>query len=271
MPAVASLPLPASVAVAGVAGLFVGSFLNVVVYRTPRELSVAAPRSFCPTCRRQLTWWENIPAFSWLALRGRCRTCRTPISARYPLVETTTAASFALVTWALHGTLVSVGYCLLAAGFIAVALVEYDGFRAPLRLAAIATASGLAFVVIGAGLHGHGAVAVGAVLGSAAAVLAYGILRRVDPDSSDPRAHGRSTLLLAGCWVGGLGPGSAIVGAVAWLAIYFLSMVVASVRTRHPAGAADDVTRPTPRIPLLAQVPLVTAIGAALLASLVAM
>jgi leader peptidase (prepilin peptidase) / N-methyltransferase len=270
VPAVASLPLPASIAVAAVAGLFVGSFLNVVAYRTPRELSVAAPRSFCPTCRRQLAWWENVPVLSWLALRGRCRTCHAAISSRYPLVETATAASFALVTWTLHGTLVSVGYCLLAAGFIAVALVEYDGFRAPLRLAAIGTTSGLAFVVIGAGLHGRAAVAVGAAVGSAVAALAYGILRHVDPASTDPRAHGRSTLLLAGCWLGGLGAGPAVAGALAWLAVYFVAMVVVSVRTRHPAGADDNVTTRPPRVPVLARVPLVTAITAALLASLVA-
>ena len=54
-----------------VVGLIVGSFLNVVVYRAPLGLSVSTPRSFCPTCDRQLAWWENIPLGSWLFLRGR--------------------------------------------------------------------------------------------------------------------------------------------------------------------------------------------------------
>ncbi|MDR0356671.1 MAG: prepilin peptidase [Deltaproteobacteria bacterium] len=73
--------------------LCVGSFLNVVIYRLPREgLAVSSPRrSFCPNCRHQLSWHENIPLFSWLLLRGRCRSCRSPISARYPLVELTAA------------------------------------------------------------------------------------------------------------------------------------------------------------------------------------
>jgi leader peptidase (prepilin peptidase)/N-methyltransferase len=70
-------------------GLAVGSFLNVVIYRLPREgLSLSSPkRSFCPVCLNRIPWHDNIPIVSWLALRCRCRFCRTPISLRYPLVE----------------------------------------------------------------------------------------------------------------------------------------------------------------------------------------
>ncbi|MDR2387894.1 MAG: prepilin peptidase [Deltaproteobacteria bacterium] len=70
-------------------GLVVGSFLNVVIYRLPREgLDVSKPsRSFCPTCHNQIAWYDNIPVLSWVFLRGRCRSCRAPISIRYPLVE----------------------------------------------------------------------------------------------------------------------------------------------------------------------------------------
>lgn len=70
-------------------GACIGSFLNVVIYRLPRGMSVAEPRrSFCPVCRRQIQWYYNIPVLSWIALRGRCRDCRVPISLQYPLVET---------------------------------------------------------------------------------------------------------------------------------------------------------------------------------------
>ncbi|MDR2367885.1 MAG: prepilin peptidase [Deltaproteobacteria bacterium] len=72
-----------------VLGLVVGSFLNVVIYRLPREgLAVTRPsRSFCPSCHNQIPWYDNIPVLSWIFLRGHCRGCRAPISIRYPLVE----------------------------------------------------------------------------------------------------------------------------------------------------------------------------------------
>ena len=109
------------VVVAAVVGLFVGSFLNVVVYRAPLGLSVSTPRSFCPTCDRQLAWWENVPVVSWLALRGRCHTCHEPISVRYPLVEATTGGGLRPGGLGLARLRPSTaGYCVLAATAIAV-------------------------------------------------------------------------------------------------------------------------------------------------------
>jgi leader peptidase (prepilin peptidase)/N-methyltransferase len=77
------------------AGLMIGSFLNVCIYRLPKRESVVWPASHCTVCDRPLAWFENIPVLSWLALRGRCRTCGKRISAVYPLVELTTGAVFA--------------------------------------------------------------------------------------------------------------------------------------------------------------------------------
>ena len=77
-----------------VLGLAVGSFLNVVIYRLPREESVAWPASHCTTCNRPLSWYENIPVVSWAVLRGRCRTCRSRISIQYPIVELITGVLF---------------------------------------------------------------------------------------------------------------------------------------------------------------------------------
>jgi leader peptidase (prepilin peptidase)/N-methyltransferase len=76
------------------AGLIVGSFLNVCIYRLPRRESVAWPGSHCTTCARALAWYENVPVLSWVALRGRCRTCRATISMLYPIVEAITGAIF---------------------------------------------------------------------------------------------------------------------------------------------------------------------------------
>ena len=83
-------------------GLIVGSFLNVCIYRLPRRQSINWPGSRCAACARPLTWYENIPVVSWLALRGRCRTCGERIAVMYPLVEIITAALFA-AGYAIYG------------------------------------------------------------------------------------------------------------------------------------------------------------------------
>lgn len=80
-------------------GALIGSFLNVCIHRLPRGTSIVWPASACPKCGRALSWFENIPIVSYVFLRGRCRTCRTPISPRYPIVEALTAALFGLAWW----------------------------------------------------------------------------------------------------------------------------------------------------------------------------
>ncbi len=82
---------PLILALAGLLGLVVGSFLNVCIYRLPRKLSIAYPPSFCPSCERCLAFWELVPLLSYLVLGGRCRSCRARISPVYPLVEGGTA------------------------------------------------------------------------------------------------------------------------------------------------------------------------------------
>jgi leader peptidase (prepilin peptidase)/N-methyltransferase len=84
---------------AGLLGLAFGSFLNVCLSRWPEGESVVKPRSHCRNCGRTLAWWENVPLLSWIALRGRCRTCQSKISWRYPLVELAVAGLWALSAW----------------------------------------------------------------------------------------------------------------------------------------------------------------------------
>ncbi|OII31550.1 peptidase A24 [Curtobacterium sp. MMLR14_014] len=88
---------------AAVFGLLIGSFLNVVVHRVPAGQSVVSPPSACPTCGHTIRRRDNVPVLSWLVLRGRCRDCSAPISARYPAVELTTAVLFGLTAFVVAG------------------------------------------------------------------------------------------------------------------------------------------------------------------------
>jgi len=90
---------PFALTFAALFGALIGSFLNVCIHRQPRGTSIVWPGSACPSCGRALSWFENIPIFSYAFLRGRCRTCHAPISARYPIIEVLTAAMFALAWW----------------------------------------------------------------------------------------------------------------------------------------------------------------------------
>jgi leader peptidase (prepilin peptidase)/N-methyltransferase len=84
---------------AALLGLAFGSFLNVCLSRWPLGESIVYPHSHCRTCDRPLKWWENIPVLSWIVLRGRCRTCRTPIGLRYTLIEASVSMLWAICAW----------------------------------------------------------------------------------------------------------------------------------------------------------------------------
>ncbi len=119
------------VAICAVFGLLIGSFLNVVVWRVPRGESIVRPGSHCPSCDAAIGPLENVPVASWLALRGRCKHCGTRISVRYPLVELLNAALW--VGMALHfGAAAELpAYLALAAGLLALALIDLDTFLLP--------------------------------------------------------------------------------------------------------------------------------------------
>jgi leader peptidase (prepilin peptidase)/N-methyltransferase len=135
-------------AIAGVFGLLIGSFLNVVIYRFPKMLerqwaaeaaefsgqpapeqepfNLVVPRSRCRECGHMIRWYENIPVLSWLALRGKCSHCGTRISARYPIVELVTAGFFALCGWRFGLTLQGVAWAAFAALLICLFLIDMD-------------------------------------------------------------------------------------------------------------------------------------------------
>ncbi len=113
-------------------GLFIGSFLNVVIYRVPRGESVVSPRSRCPGCGEEIAWYDNLPVVSWLVLRGRCRRCRESISARYPVVELLTAVVFGSLALALSDQPWAVPAYLWVGGVgVALAAIDIDTHRLP--------------------------------------------------------------------------------------------------------------------------------------------
>lgn len=114
-----------------VLGACIGSFLNVVVYRLPRGLSVWHPPSHCPHCHTRLRPWDNVPVLGWLWLRGRCRYCGAGIAPRYPLVEAATALWFALAWWRFEASLTLLGALVLGVWLFALALIDQDTLTLP--------------------------------------------------------------------------------------------------------------------------------------------
>ena len=137
-----------------VVGLVVGSFLNVVVYRIPAGLSVVSPPSACPNCGTQIKPYDNLPVVSWLILRGKCRSCQSAISARYPLVEAANAALFLGVYLVIGSDWTVFAYVWFAGVTLVLGLIDFDTKRIPHRIL-------FPGAFIGALLLGAGALAEG--------------------------------------------------------------------------------------------------------------
>lgn len=177
--------LVAAVVAAGVLGLLVGSFLNVVVHRVPRGESVVRPPSACPSCGHPVRPRDNVPVLSWLLLRGRCRDCGTAISARYPLVEAGTALAFAGVAAAvlLAGPTPWVVPALLylAAASIALGLIDLDVRRLPDAIVLPSYPVLLVLLAVASAGSGDWQALLRAVLGAAAGFGFYLVLALAYP------------------------------------------------------------------------------------------
>src|SRR5271169_5941581 len=191
--------------VAGLAGLAIGSFLNVVIYRVPRGLSVVRPPSFCPSCATPVRPHDNVPVVSWLVLRGRCRSCRSPISARYPLVEGLTGVLFALVGAAVGPHPAVPAMCALAATFVALAAIELDGQPSPSSVSLIGAAIGIGLFAWPAARAEHWAplAAAGAgALGAAAAAAGLGWAVPMAPGGRGAAGAGAAAAVVSALAVG---------------------------------------------------------------------
>lgn len=124
---------------AGVFGLVIGSFLNVVIARLPNLLAhrygdrdspappnLIRPRSRCVHCENPIAWYDNLPLISWMVLRGRCRTCREPIHVRYPIVEAVTAVAWMVVVWRFGPTWPALMALVLSSYLIAATAIDFE-------------------------------------------------------------------------------------------------------------------------------------------------
>lgn len=212
--------------VAGLFGLVIGSFLNVVAYRVPAGIPLTR-ESRCPHCDAPVRWWQNVPVVGWLALRGRCASCHAKISVRYPLVEAFTGVSFVIVTWFFlteagptptsSTPVVIVAFLYFAAITIVLTLIDLDTHRLPNAIVLPSYVVGILLLtlacVLGAGWSGL----LRAGIGMAALWAFYFILRLVSP-----RGMGGGDVKLAGVvglYLGWMGWGSLAVGAFAAFAL----------------------------------------------------
>ncbi len=133
----------------------VGSFLNVCIYRMPRDLSVIRPRSHCPKCSYAIPWFLNIPLVTWVSLRGKCKNCGEPISIRYFGVELFTALTF-MTTWLVVGPRsigLAIAYCVILSGFIVATLIDIEHFIIPDEITIGGIVAGFLFSLLVPDLH----------------------------------------------------------------------------------------------------------------------
>lgn len=210
------------VGASAVLGLMIGSFLNVVIWRVPRKESVVRPRSACPSCNTTIRSVDNIPIISWLALGRKCRSCRVPISVRYPLVEFMCAALFALVAWRHTDSAALPVFLVLTATLLAISVIDLEYYIVPNRILGPVTVVSIILLAATALDSDIGIdVFVRAIAG---AFAAFGVLLVVHLIS--PRGMGFGDVKLAfllGLNLGWLGWGEVMLG---FFLAFFLGSVV---------------------------------------------
>ncbi|MFP5258524.1 MAG: prepilin peptidase [Acidobacteriota bacterium] len=219
MPAAIPPALFASVfpAAAAVLGLFLGSFYSVCVSRGIEETSIVSPPSHCPACGHRLRPWELIPLVSWLALRGRCSSCRQPISILYPLIELASAVFAALVAIRFGPSWWFVGHLALVGLFIVASGIDFQVYLLPNYLTYPAAVLGVALGALDPAI-GPVSAAVGAAAGFGVFWLLAVAYRRAK--GVDGLGGGDVKLMLSiGGAVGGFGlPYAVLIGSLAALA-----------------------------------------------------
>jgi leader peptidase (prepilin peptidase)/N-methyltransferase len=201
-------------------GLVIGSFLNVVIWRVPRGESIVRPPSHCPSCGHDVRVRDNVPVVSWLLLRGHCRDCHAPISARYPLVELATGLVFVVLALRIGFEPELPAYLYLGAIGIALAMIDIDVKRLPNAIVLPSYPVVAALLGVAAAVQGEWGSFLRAALAGLALYAFYFLLMLVYP-----RGMGFGDVKLAGllgAYLGWLGWGELVVGS-------FLAFLVGGV------------------------------------------
>lgn len=135
-------------------GLCIGSFLNVCIYRIPKGESIIFPRSRCTTCKTNISWYDNIPVFSWFILVGKCRNCKVPFSFKYPFIEITTALLF-LSSWHFLSPVQAIIGMVFVSILITASFIDIDYLIIPDRFTVGGFILGCLFSVLAPSLHGY--------------------------------------------------------------------------------------------------------------------
>ncbi|HEV2370398.1 MAG TPA: prepilin peptidase [Acidimicrobiales bacterium] len=179
--------------VCGLFGLVIGSFLNVVIYRLPRRESLSHPPSHCPSCGAPVRPRDNIPVFSWVLLRGRCRDCRTPIAIRYPLVEAITCGLFLGAAARFGARAELADFCVFLAVLVAISGIDIDHHLVPNRIVYPAAGANLVLLTIASAADGRWRGLEDAVIGGAIGYAALFVIHFIAP-----RGMGFGDVRLAG-------------------------------------------------------------------------
>ncbi|SNY29261.1 prepilin peptidase [Paractinoplanes atraurantiacus] len=217
-------------------GLAVGSFLNVVIYRVPRNESLIHPRSHCPACGTEVRNRHNIPVLGWLMLRGRCADCESPISPRYPLVETLTAVLFVAVAAKFGLTWELPAYLYLAAIAVALAAIDLDVMRLPDKIVLPSYVVALVLIAPAVIAHHSWAQAGRGLIAAAVLYAVYFVFAML------PSGMGGGDVKLApllGFYLGWLGWSSVLIGAFA--AFLLGGVVGAALMAMHRAGRKSRI------------------------------
>jgi leader peptidase (prepilin peptidase)/N-methyltransferase len=221
--------------VAGLFGLVIGSFVGVVADRVPRKESVVRPGSHCTACGTPLRPLDNIPLISYLVLRGRCHTCGVRIPPRDLYVEVVTAVLFAAVAWRLPTFWAVPAYCVLAAGLVALSVIDLQHKLLPRPILYITAATSGVLLVLAAVISHRLSHLVVAAIGAAACFLVFLAIWFVAP-----KAMGFGDVRLAGLCGGALGWLSVGAIPVGMLAGFLLAGIPAV--TMLVLGKADRKT-----------------------------